>query len=289
MRPYAIVHLTDLHLTALDGAGRSEPRLWGRLRGMNATLGRILASDEVRAADLVVITGDVTDQGHLAAWHVLRDALTATGLSGRVAVLPGNHDVSCLGVRARPVTEDMARASAGLESLGQPARFPWVRRLDEGRVALFAVDSTRKANLTGITNALGALGENQLIRLGRLLERHREVPVKLLLIHHSPNIPGAATSRRRGETVHGLLDRKLHELEAGDRRALRVLCRVHGVRAILHGHTHDAIDRRVNGVRMIGAPASTEPAADGRVRIQRYLVARRPPHRLVSETLLLPA
>lgn len=289
MKPLAIVHLSDLHLTAEEGAARSEPRLWGKLRGMNGRLRRILRSEPVQSADLVVVTGDVTDAGHLAAWQVMRDAAATAGLSDRLAVLPGNHDVSCLGVRARPAAEDFARAAAGLQGLGQPSRFPWSRVIDDGRVAILAVDSTRKANVTGLTNALGALGENQLIRLARLLEGHRRVPVKLLLIHHSPNIPAPATSRRRGEAPHGLVTRTLHQLEAGDRRALRVLCRAHGVRAILHGHTHDALDRRVNGVRMIGAPASTEPGPDGMLRIQRYRIGRQPPHRLVSETLLVDA
>ena len=31
-----VVHLSDLHLTSEETAARSEPRLWGRLTGMNA-------------------------------------------------------------------------------------------------------------------------------------------------------------------------------------------------------------------------------------------------------------
>jgi predicted phosphodiesterase len=55
-------------------------------------------------------------------------------------------------------------------------------------------------------------------------------------------------------------------LDPFDRRALRLLAAVFRVKAVLHGHTHDCLDRTVGGVRIVGAPAATEPDAGGALR-----------------------
>ena len=59
----SIAHLSDLHLTATSNGRRKEDGA----RGMNANLGRLLDQQAVREADLVLITGDVSDRGELAA------------------------------------------------------------------------------------------------------------------------------------------------------------------------------------------------------------------------------
>lgn len=285
---FRLAHLSDLHLTAEDGAARSEPKLWGRLRGMNQRLRALFRSSaELRGCDRILVTGDVSDRGHMAAWEVLRDAASAAGVADKLIVIAGNHDVCCLGIRDRPRAEDRARARAGLAMLGQGASYPSVVTLVPAGVDLFLLDSTNAANLSGATNAVGVIGENQLIKLARLLEERRHVPVKLVALHHSPNIAARRTSLRRGQRPMGFAGRKLHELAAGDRRTLRVLCRAWGVKAILHGHTHDDLDRRVNGVRMIGAPATTQPDAAGAMRFKRYTIDVGA-NRLRAETLAVP-
>ncbi len=261
-----LAHVSDLHLTADDGAARSEARLLGRLRGMNRHFERLLADPPLRAADLVVVTGDVTDTGEAAAWDRFWAAVATAGLSGKVAVLPGNHDVCCLGWRrTRPRSEDWARMRAGLAKDGHESAFPWARRLGD-RVALFAVDSTNAGNASGLDNARGRLGREQLVALGRLLALYEEIPHKFILLHHSPNIPAPATSRRRGEAALPWWEREAMRLDPFDRRALRLLAAVFRAKAILHGHTHDCLDRTVGGVRIVGAPAATEPDAAGALR-----------------------
>jgi 3',5'-cyclic AMP phosphodiesterase CpdA len=59
----SIAHLSDLHLTTTDGGRRKQDGA----RGMNANLDRILTQPVVREADLVLITGDISDRGELAA------------------------------------------------------------------------------------------------------------------------------------------------------------------------------------------------------------------------------
>ncbi len=60
------------------------------------------------------------------------------------------------------------------------------------------------------------------------------------------------------------------------------------VKAILHGHTHDSLDRTVGGVRIIGAPASTEPDAGGCLRYKLHTL-HLDSGRLASRTERVPA
>jgi len=265
-----LAHLSDLHLVADPARSRTETRLFGRLRGMNGHFHRLLASPDLQAADLVVVTGDVTDHGLMAEWEVFWQAVEAAGLGARLLVLPGNHDVCCLDLfRRRPLAEDWARMRSGLRLGGQETDFPAVRQVGT-HLALFAVDSTNGGNCSGLDNAVGRIGREQLARLGRSLLLCQRVPHKLILLHHSPNIARPTTSRRRRERPLRLWERRGLELDPFDRRCLRLLAAIFGVKAILHGHTHDALDRTVGGVRLVGAPASTEPDRQGWLRFRLH-------------------
>ena len=176
----------------------------------------------------------------------------------RVLVVHGNHDAACLGLRrTRPTAEDLAIVRAGLEKGRQRRRMPYVRIFGDGAIAVFAVDSVNAGNFNLIDNAVGRIGFDQLAGLGRLLKEQETVPCKLIALHHSPNIPAAPTSKRRGEKATPFWQRTALQLDRGDRVALRLLARVFAVKAILHGHTHDNLDRRVNNVRIVGTRDST--------------------------------
>jgi hypothetical protein len=41
---------------------------------------------------------------------------------------------------------------------------------------------------------------------------------------------------------------------------------------VLHGHLHNADNRRVSGIRIVGTPASTEPDARGVYRFFTYTI-----------------
>ena len=230
---------------------------------MNSVFRRLLATKLVRSADRILVTGDVADTGSLAEWRVFWAEVKRNGLAKRVVVLPGNHDVCCLGARPHQRRRERSRSDAkrvrqGLEMGGQPTAFPWAEQLGDDLV-LFGLDSCHAGNTTAITNAQGELGLEQLERFARLLKRHHDVPIKIVALHHSPNIPAAVTEKRRGLPATSAVSRWGHEVPPIDRRALRLLCVSHGVRLIVHGHLHRAEDRRVSGVRIIGAPASTQP------------------------------
>lgn len=273
MATIRVAHVSDLHLTAAEGAYRSEPKLWGRLRGMNRRC-RILFRDRwLREADAVIASGDVSDQGEPGAWAVFWEAVAEAGIGDRLVVVPGNHDVCSLGLRRRrPADDHRADLRAALEAGGQPVNFPALWRPAGGDLAVLGLDSTHYWNDGVLDNAIGRIDFEQLARLGRRLREISEAPVAdrpralLLVLHHAPHIAAVETSHRRGEAAMSALDQRLMEVERQARHALRLLARVFHVKAILHGHTHHGTDQRVAGVRMVGCPASTQPDADGCVQ-----------------------
>jgi len=275
--PYRIVHLSDLHLTRSDGRARTEMDLFRPLRGMNAAFRKVLDSDAVHRAHRILVTGDVTDRGDAYSWEIFWKELEARDLAEKALVVPGNHDVCCLGVRLPGARkgyrkEDLRKAAAGLRRGGLPVRFPWAVRTDP-RVAVFGLNSNNLGNLTAAGNALGDLGYYQLKGLAESLHRHRDAPVKIVALHHSPNIPGEDTARKRGQRPLSALERLGHQIPRPQRQALLLLCVTHRVRLLLHGHLHTAEDRRVSGIRIVGAPAATEPDGSGNLRFWDYAVS----------------
>jgi 3',5'-cyclic AMP phosphodiesterase CpdA len=126
-KDFKIVHLSDLHLTSSDRASRSEPKLFGSLRGMNAAFRKIAKSRTLQEADLILVTGDVTDRGDIGSWLVFWEAIKKAGLEKRVLVVPGNHDMCCLGWQLpnkKHFARDLRKVVAGLKRGSQPIRFP---------------------------------------------------------------------------------------------------------------------------------------------------------------------
>jgi Icc protein len=193
-----IIQLTDPHLV--------QP---GQLLNGSDPLERLdICLDDIGRhhgdADLLVITGDLTDDGLDAAYHALDERLRKLGLPYRL--LLGNHD---------------RRANFG-------AIFPQVPRDAAGFVQ--SVLDTREARLIFLDTlddgeVGGRLCATRLAWLEqRLVEAHGR-PV-LLFMHHPPF-----------EIRLPALDHCL--LAAGDASALATLVRGHGdVRQIFAGHVH---------------------------------------------------
>jgi predicted phosphodiesterase len=273
---FRIIHLSDLHLTENDLASRSEARLFGKLKGMNENFRRLLFIPTLQKADLVIVTGDVTDRGDFASWKVFRKAVQDAELTNKIKVLPGNHDICTLGIAGLPsslsqVKADREKAMRGLKYCGMETSFPWAYQAHKD-VVIFGLDSNNAGNLTGITNAVGNIGFFQLEALARILIRYRTVPIKIIALHHSPNIPSQKTARKRYQKSLPLWKKLANQVPQHERRTLRLLALTQGVRIIIHGHLHYPEDRRVNGVRIIGTPSSTQPTTEalGKRQLQFY-------------------
>jgi 3',5'-cyclic AMP phosphodiesterase CpdA len=85
-----LAHLSDLHINE----AREVRLVEHPMPGGNAMLERLLASPALDEAELILITGDITDRGTAVSWSRFREALDERGLSDRVILVPGNHDLA---------------------------------------------------------------------------------------------------------------------------------------------------------------------------------------------------
>ena len=108
-RTWRVVHLSDVHVVGERygfriECGRSGPRGNDRLL---QTMSRIEAVHAVRPLDLILITGDMTDAGRSTEWAEFLDVMARhPELTGRMLILPGNHDVNVVD-RANPARLDL--------------------------------------------------------------------------------------------------------------------------------------------------------------------------------------
>ncbi len=174
---FRIAHLSDLHLTSSDNLARSEPRLFGSLRGMNVAFRKIVQSEPVQKANLILVTGDVTDRGDKKTWQVFWNAIRAAKLATKVLVIPGNHDMCCLGMRLPALSRtgyhkaDLQKAITGIQIGHQPFKYPWVR-VPDTRVAIFVLNSKNIGTFSAIYNAGGMIGVYHLVNIPSQMHNH---------------------------------------------------------------------------------------------------------------------
>jgi 3',5'-cyclic AMP phosphodiesterase CpdA len=260
---FVIAHLSDLHLTSSDDKSRSRPRMFGSIKGMNEAFRKIIKSEPVTQANLIIVTGDVTDRGDIESWKIFWKEIKEAGLSEKVLVVPGNHDVCCLRARLpfkkkKHCRKDLKKTSSALQIGNQETEFPWARKFD-GHVAIFGLNSNNAGNISILSNAIGRIGYYQLLSFAQKLYTHRNVPVKIIVLHHSPKIPHKSPSRKRGGKIVNRLLFIGRQIPVRQQRALLMLCLSHGVKLIAHGHVHKAHEHLVNGIHIVGAPPTTQP------------------------------
>lgn len=225
-----LIHLTDPHMSSLDGEKFSKLRgkRWSgylswrknrRKRFLPAVLDRLTAAIQAENADQVLLTGDLIQIGleaeiaQAAAW------LQRFGPAEQIMLVPGNHDIYAKD-SADVVCQSWSRYLFNGHQEGPGAMadsFPVVRKL--GRLSLIGLNS---ACVTPTFSATGTLGEDQLNRLGGLLRQAADAGQLVCLLIHHPPLPGMTSWRK------GLTD--VDDLEA-------VLAR-HPPALIFHGHLH---------------------------------------------------
>ncbi len=167
------IHLSDVHI----GKSRNEERF--------ATIvGWIVANPQEHKAKVVVITGDLVDDGALGQYRAFKqqkDRLEGAGLL--VLTTPGNHDYGFSGIFES--SEAMARyqefASGGVG-------YPYVAEVDG--CAFILLDSMLQEMIDHeIWGAQGELGQQQLADLDRILndiEENRPDSKVVIALHHHP-------------------------------------------------------------------------------------------------------
>lgn len=234
-----LIHVSDLHLCRPDTAPWSAFR---NKRLLSALSWKLRRSREHRpevfdrlaeaagrtAADLVAVTGDLTQLGLPAEFDRALEQLRRLGPPDKVFVIPGNHDALVTDVAAGlPAALSDYLAPEPPHGPG-PLEFPTLRT--RGRIALIGLSS---AHPTPPFSAAGSIGAGQLERLAGLLQSlGNRAMYRALLVHHPPVLDGVAPRKR-------LLDAA----------ALQAVIARHGVELVLHGHTHRRTRGQIAGPR----------------------------------------
>ena len=214
-----ILHLTDTHLY-----GDPSARHYDRIDPTAALHGVLARLADLRDIDLVVHTGDASEDGTAQSYRLLHEILDpfAASLGAPLAVVMGNHDVSAV------YGEQIAPGDHLAESQDR------VLPLPGGGRAVVLDSSVPGAGY-------GHLDASQLSWLRDVLSVPAEAGT-VLAIHHPPLV--GATALLRGLDLDGL-DELAAVLEGSD------------VRIVLSGHYHHEMTGAIAGIPVHVAPGIT--------------------------------
>ncbi|MEW7979972.1 MAG: phosphodiesterase [gamma proteobacterium symbiont of Phacoides pectinatus] len=217
--PVRVLQLSDCHLHEIPGKPLAGLDTLHTLRQVVA-----LAATQSPGNDLILVTGDISHDGHAATYTLARSELKR--LPAPFYGLPGNHD-------------DASLLSRHL--MGHADGFP--REIILGDWLVLLLDST----LPGSPG--GHLREEELRRLDQSLSRHPDLHV-LIALHHQPLPSGC-------DWLDAMALNNADELFA-------VTDRYSNVRAILWGHIHQQFEGWRGAVRMMGCPSTCIQFAPGK-------------------------
>lgn len=248
--PIRWLHLSDFHVGKDNYAQR---RLFDKIVDHVKNKAR-----EGAAPDLVFITGDIAQKGSKAEYQLFRnefikpleDALGGADWSGKVFVVPGNHDVdrtkNAALDRSKPIASggrffDPTKGGKSEREIVFP-RFKFYRQLAPGDVSANWVSDPagayaetvtirgRSIGVVGINTAWLSMGDDDKEKLTpgvhlveSALAKVKECAVRIVLGHHP-----------------------LHWMVEGEAIRLRAMFGYHQV-IYLHGHLHRAEGRREDG------------------------------------------
>jgi Icc protein len=211
-----IAQITDCHLPA-------DPNQ--EYRGINPydNLRTILGKVSVWGPDLLLLTGDLSEDASPASYSALRSFFCA--LDVPVLALPGNHDDAPLLAQYFP---------------GSPVET--VQVTEHGGWQIVRLNSC----LPGEPH--GRLNEVVVADLEKVLETDPGIP-RLLAVHHQPLLIGSPWIDKY----------RLFEPEA----FLQVVDQYTAVKAVVWGHVHQVFEQNRNGTAMLGSPSSAINGSPG--------------------------
>jgi 3',5'-cyclic AMP phosphodiesterase CpdA len=212
-----IAQITDTHIRADGSLMRGHI---DTVAALDAAFAALLALDP--RPDLLLMTGDLADEGACADYELLRDRLARLPLP--VLLIPGNHDERSA----------MSRVFGGSPMLPAADESALHYVVDAGAVRLIGLDTVFPGEVWG------GLCE---ARLAWLTARLAEAGEKrtLIFMHHPPFVTGL----------------RFLDLPFPGARELAALIRSNAqVELILCGHMHRAISRRFAGTAAVVAPST---------------------------------
>lgn len=168
-----IIHLSDLHI------GRSN-----NTEEVTLIVEWILSHPELHQAQVVAVTGDLTDDG--AEWQLQRIAGLLEPLEDegyRVFAVPGNHDYGPFGITEREKSRQDFQTF-----IGGGVKYPHLERIDS--TAFVLLDSMqgeiRSVEFFGAEGQIGGIQRRALDKLLDSLEQDPAVDRVVILLHHHP-------------------------------------------------------------------------------------------------------
>jgi len=208
-----ILHLSDLHI----GKGKNHTTL-------KTIRDWLIDNKDIHKSSVIVITGDITDDGELWQYKCARYHLDRLEVKGfRILPCPGNHDYSAIGLIEN---NDCIRSFK--KYISQGADYPHVEIIDD--CAFIMLDSMmEEMKHDDFIGAQGELGKQQLNNLNYHLDdieqNHPEYKVVLCLHHHPFFTSSYFMKLRDADAFKDVIMDK----DSGDSR----------VDCLLFGHKHD--------------------------------------------------
>lgn len=251
-----ILHISDIHYRIVYEKPESRyEKMLCRMENPGRFLEFCLRQAmEKYSVDLLVITGDLTDEGTAEDYASLKKIVEKTVGRLPVLVTPGNHDI---------------RANMRTGWLGQEAISDcYCHSYESGGTVVLSFDSSEHGNPDG------TIGEEQIKWLAAQLKEHREKQAVLITHHHFH--PGQADIApvKAGEDFLKLL------------RDYRPVC-------ILNGHTHHPAQGMIGDVPYYTAGSMSfcgDTLEDGRIEFRQkygyswYCIENGSVKRAVTET-----
>jgi 3',5'-cyclic AMP phosphodiesterase CpdA len=233
-----IILLSDLHI------GKSN-----NLEKTHAIVNWILKNQDQHQSDLVLISGDLVDDGATWQFEQAREEISRLRESGYlVLVAPGNHDSGHSGVMESPASKRDFR-----DLISHVSEYPAVF-IKSGNAFVVLDSMEGEMEQVDLLGANGCLGLKQLQKLDLLLDELAENPaveIVVLVMHHHPFDYLFYHGLRDHEDLKGIISRRKGQPPR--------------VNALLFGHKH--LDHRFNdpednkeqlyGIDMIYASGST--------------------------------
>lgn len=186
-----ILHVSDPHF------GRSDPEI----------IGQFVQTCGLIRPDLVVISGDITQNANVEEFHEARAFLAALHDSGiKYFIIPGNHDIE-------PFHRPLERAFHHYERYQEYISYETEPRYLDSEIAIASIDTVRKTKLIN-----GSISQHQVDRTTKWFASIDRAVVRIVVTHHPLDLPGGTMlplAAHAERAVRGLASSRIDLFLAG--------------------------------------------------------------------------
>lgn len=259
-----IAHISDLHLNRKF-----------RRKNFEKTE-RLIEYALNKNADHIVITGDISDNSNERDFADLRDLLIKYDLfrSDKASLVIGNHDIYGGVELASDIIEFPSRCQKtnyelkvdifceyfsnlfkSTITVREDKYFPYLKIID--KIAFIGINSVDYySKLKNPFSSNGKVRKTEREEVDMLLSvKEIESKEKIILIHHH-FYKNNETAKSSGNSIWGRIES--HTMKLRGKKKLLSLFKRHGVRIIMHGHSHDMKTYERKGMLILNAGASME-------------------------------